>query len=441
LLTRLVERLSADDRVQGAVLLAAPGGSDDPGPGDAASVLIASTWNGYDDLVVELPDLATLVGRAGVVHGDGPRLRCILEDLTRLDLEVVRISDLSPAPRGIGGHVLADRDGVLAQWVRWSAGRTPDPVDEDARRAERLLALDETMRLVERSRPQAQGRGVVADRPFRHATEHHLRRHRERLGDTPVERALVQRIDDLLLPIPQCGEGLVITGDDEAYERFLAVADAEGFRGDRPLFEHARERLTAMNRGPALFEQGFLVPTFDAVEARFRLDVPTGGCKVPLVPAVYVGVGVTPQDHLEVWAAPAIRAANLDTACVWDDGERTTLPRAGGKDPLLAALDTALDVAYERVPDLIARTRRSAHETVKDARAVLAPLHLPASHVEGVLLVAAGSAGIRTRQDAALALCRSAANASPLVARKLALAAGRLLALAAPDAADDDAPC
>jgi hypothetical protein len=247
-------------------------------------------------------------------------------------------------------------------------------------------------------------------------------------SDHAAEAALARRIDAALRSEPAVGEGLRVLGDDDpaaAFESFLATADDEGFKGDRVLFGEAVERLRALSKREPTFDQGFVVPTFDAVEAAFALGDAVGGCQPPLVPGIYVGVGVTPADALEFWAAPFVRFATSTVACVDDLGERDVVARAAGRAPMTAALTSAIDAAWDRLPALIDRARASTTESV-DPAAVLAPLHLPRSFVERAKRHGA-DALMCSRLRCALALCAAGEDASPLVARKLGFAAGRAL--------------
>jgi hypothetical protein len=249
----------------------------------------------------------------------------------------------------------------------------------------------------------------------------------------PVVADIRRRAAAVLAAVPRPGEGLrVVPGRDApedpqaALEGFYRVADGEGFLGDRVLFEAARVRLTELSRRAPVFEEGFVVPTFDAVEARFRFGDGIGGCKVPLVPGVHVGVGVTPADELEFWAAPSVREAACSVACVADTGTRSVRARTVGKDALLAALLEAVDAAWDELPDFLRAARRAARTPVEDAAAAYRPLHLPKTFVEGARRIL-GNPARPSRLALALALCRNGDDAAPLVARKLGLAAGRLL--------------
>jgi hypothetical protein len=272
--------------------------------------------------------------------------------------------------------------------------------------------------------------------PLRHAYGNQVRdRISNSIPAADVASIFGDRVDRALRDIPQPGEGVVVRTDGgdpaHAFERFLAIADGEGFAGDRPLFVHAQQRLTALVGLDATFVYGFVLPTFDAVEARFVLGPPIGGCSLPLVPSVYVGVGVTPGDDLEVWAAPAVGEPSGGVAATWDDGSRAVLGRDAGMAGLQGALDDALADAHERLAGLLARSRAATRLPVEDVRTALRPLHLPRSFVEAAVSITPGAPGHHL--DLALRLTRAAEDAAPLVARKLALAAGRLLAAVPPD--------
>jgi len=443
-LRALRDRLREDDRVLGAALLGSPGlGAHGVEwvcrPGGFIRLVIASTYDGRGKLVDELQALGALITDLAGARSvrDGARWIALTRDLTRLELEVVPLSELKPSGRGVGSIPLVDPQGVVGQWVRWSEGRpveTPDP-DETATRA--VLRLDDAHRHLEWLSPGAHqlvGRPAgIESRPLHHRIGNIVRDRAVFLTppDGEVEAALADAIAGSLRSVPLPGEGVVVLpadgeAADDALERFYAIADAEGFRGDRPLFGRAAERLGELAGHGAAFEHGFCLATFDAVEARFGLDQPTGGCGLPLAPGVVVGVGVTPTDALEVWAAPSVRSATGSVACVLDDGAREVIARAAGKDALFEALDQAVDDAYARVPGLLTAAREAAERPVDDARAALRPLHLPLSHVEAALL-AAGPAGASNSLALALALAQAAEDAAPLVARKLSFAAGRLL--------------
>jgi hypothetical protein len=257
-----------------------------------------------------------------------------------------------------------------------------------------------------------------------------LREARARLNPgNAAHAALGHRIDAQLRSSPGELEGgrvmprLDRTGE---LEPFLKIADDEGFKGDRILFTEATKRLAELAKRPPVFDQGFVIPTFDAVEAGFALGEAVGGCQPPLVPGVYVGVGVTPKDALEFWAAPFVRDPTCSVACVDDTGDRDVVLRSAGREPMLAALTSALDAAFDRLPALIDAARDASKESV-DPSAALAPLHLPKTFVERAKRRGA-DALMCSRLTVALAVARAGNDCAPLVARKFGLAAGRVIA-------------
>jgi hypothetical protein len=243
-----------------------------------------------------------------------------------------------------------------------------------------------------------------------------------------AQASLAARIDAQLAMSPGEAAGLRVRGGDDplaAFEDFLRVADAEGFKGDRILFDEATKRLSDLAKRAPVFDQGFVVPTFDAVEAGFALGEAVGGCQPPLIPGVYVGVGVTPKDALEFWAAPFVRDPTCSVACVDDTGDRDVVLRSAGLDPMVATLTSVVDAAFDRLPALIDRARDATKESV-DPSAVLATLHLPKTFVERAKRRGA-DALMCSRLTVALAVARAGHDCAPLVARKFGLAAGRVI--------------
>jgi hypothetical protein len=429
----LVARCEADPRILGAALLL-------PEHDDWTRVLIATTWDGLEPVADLLPEMAAEIlgnGPAEVRSDhDGTRWRGLTSEDERLDLELVRMSELVPDPRADPARPIHDPAGLLEQWTRWCRGKEPEPIDEEAEveraRTRRLFHLDDGLRSLEQvrrgtRRVQARGR----THPLRHEIGSRLRSVADRIEDEgPVAASLADRVRRATRDVPLAGEGVLVDAfadDEEALERFYGLADDEGFAGDRPLFEAARARLSELGAREPRFEQGFVLPTFDAVEARFGLDEATGGCQPPLVPGVLVGVGVTPKDALEVWAAPCVREPTCATACVADAGERTVCDRGDGLEAVREALLDAVEHAFDRVAGLLGRAREAGEETVGDVQAALRGLHLPRSHAAAVRAGRGIPLSI-TRLALALAVARVGEDGPPLVARKLGLAAGRLLA-------------
>jgi hypothetical protein len=205
------------------------------------------------------------------------------------------------------------------------------------------------------------------------------------------------------------------------------VADGEGFLGDRMLFAEATKRMTELSRRAPVFDEGFVLPTFDAVEARWRIGEATGGCKTPLVPGIHVGVCVTPEDHLEFWAAPFVREPLATVACVADAGTRVVRERAAGKEALVAACVAEVERAWDELPDFLRAARRAGRTPAGDVESALRPLHLPRSYREAAKR-GIGRLLTPTRLQVATALARAGEDQEPLHARKFALAAGRVLA-------------
>lgn len=450
----LLAALAADERVVGAASLAW-----DRFDAREARLVIATTWDGLDAVTADLARLGALAvgGEAHLACPAlqtplGPAWTAVTASARRIEIAAVRIGDLKPGRDGVGAVAVVDPRGVIDQWARWSANRTTEGADvappdgeavpgrpaSDATASRRFLEFDEVLRSAETR--MARGRIAAV-----HAWAF-LRAERSALDlANPVHVSLAARADAVLAVTPGPGTGLRPTfrvGDPAAtLERFYLVADGEGFLGDRFLFNAASKQLAELSRRAPVFDEGFVVPTFDAVEVRWRFGDGVGGCKVPLVPAVHVGVGVTPEDHLEFWAAPAVREPGCSVACVADLGARTVVPRTAGKDALLAALADAVDDAWDRLPALLRAARRAAKITEADPAAAWKPLHLPKSFT-GAARRALEAGPSRSRLALALALARAGDDAAPLIARKLGLAAGRLLWATPTSAAPgDDAAC
>jgi hypothetical protein len=430
--TRLVETLRDDPRVQGLVRLAATDGR--------TRLVVATTWDGRGAVAARLPELAGHVVDtvdAATLH-EGPRLDLLTPTGERLELRAVRIGDLKPSAEGEGGEPLLDPKGLLAQWVEWSHGRPRTEPDADVLEREgarRVLGIDDGLRSLVQLAPGStvlHADGTAA--PIRHAAATHLRARAGRLPAGAAAEAVHARIAEALRAMPHAAAGLRVSGPG-ARERFLSVADAEGFAGDRVLLDAAETHVRAALGREPVFEVGFALATFDQVEARYALGEAVGGCQPPLVPGLLVGVAVTPADELALWSAPTVREPTGAAACVADDGTRAVVARTAGKDALLGALTDAVDGALDTLPTFLRRARGAHLEHVDDPEALLRPLHLPRSHV-----LAGGAHGAltpgTTRLLAALALARAATDMEPVVARKLELAAGRLL-LGAAEAEED----
>jgi hypothetical protein len=412
---RFVEAVKDDPRVLGVARL------DDDFPGSPI-LLVVTTWDGFDALSPDLPRVAS------PLLADGPRIEHRIDgEWTGVDAEgaravvrLRRVGDLVPTPEGPHAKALADPRGFVATWIKCCRSAPDFPVEPQPEQlAEMQLMSDWFVRMLT-EHPEPRTVGELS--PLTLDVRAGLR------DDHPAEAALARRIDAMLRVDPQPGAGVRVsafTHPADKFESFLAIADAEGFKGDRVLFAQAVAHLRKLSNREPVFDHGFLVPTFDAVEAAFALDEGVGGCRVPLVPGVYVGVGVTPTDALEFWAAPFVRVATSSVACVDDTGERDVVPRTAGKDALLSALTSAIDAAYERLPALLDAARAAERDSVDPAKA-LAPLHLPRTFVERAKRHGA-DALMCSRLTVALALCAAGENTSPLVARKLGLAAGRVL--------------
>ncbi len=430
--TRLLAALQGDERVHGVVRLAPTDGR--------TRLIIATTWDGLDAVAARLPEFAALLldtQDAALVPGEA-RLDMVARGGERLELRAMRIGELTPRTEGDGGEPLLDPRGLLRQWVDWSAGRPRHaPTDDATERSveRRILACDDVIRsfsaLAPGSRlvtPTREARGL------RHAMATRLRTRVAALPAGAAADALRARVREALGAMPQAAAGLRVTGTD-ARERFLAVADDEGFAGDRALLDAAESQVRASTGREPRFEAGFALATFDQVEARYALGAAVGGCKPPLVPGLLVGVAVTPADDLALWAAPTVREPACDAACVADEGRRTVVPRDAGRDALLGACTDAVDEALDALPVLLRRARSAHREVLETPRDLLATLHLPRSFIAA----AEAHGGLETRVSrllCALALARAATDMEPLVARKLEFAAGCLLLGAAPG--DDD---
>ncbi len=428
----LVARLRDDPRVLGLARLA-------PEETRLLRVVIVATWDGLEPLSGALPELGASIAGAEEARGFAERAHwtSLTAGLTRIEIEVLRAADLKPARRAARASALLDPNGLVEQWVRYS-DRAPtepasaDPADTSRARVRRLLDAEEVLREFER---MPRGSHVVrsggASFPVRPVLGARLRSLARELSPAePVEAALAARIGTALRTMPLSGEGLrVLPGEDPiaAFEEFLRTADDEGFKGDRVLFAAATERLAALSGRTLVFDEGYVTPTFDRVEARFRLGEAIGGCQPPLVPGVCVGVGVTPDDRLEFWAAPFVREATATVACVADTGARDVRARSVGREALVAACTDTVDAAWERLPGLVDRAREATREPVSDAASALRALHLPRSFVEATL-EGGVSPLLTSRLLLALALARAGEDGAPAVARQFGLAAGRLLA-------------
>jgi hypothetical protein len=412
---RFVEAVKADPRVLGLTQRA-------PGRDSMVRLILVTTWDGTESLP---RDLAAI---CACLLPDGPRVEQTYDDEgkiawtglgadgTRAAVTLRRAADLRPDAACVGDVVLYDPRGIVVQWIRCSDGATDErPVDASRQRTALILGADAMVRRDER---------------VPRAGDHFLRRARASLAlDDPVESLLATRIDRSLQIQPGRGEGTrALPGEDPVaqFESFLTVADGEGFKGDRVLFGETVTRLRDLAKREPVFDQGFVVPTFDAVEAGFALGEAVGGCQPPLIPGVYVGVGVTPKDALEFWAAPFVRDPTCSVACVDDTGERDVVLRAAGRDPMVATLTSVVDAAFDRLPALIDRARDATKESV-DPSAALAALHLPRSFFERAKRRGA-DALMCSRLTVALAVARAGHDCAPLVARKFGLAAGRVLA-------------
>lgn len=410
-----------------------------PTRGGWRHLVVVTTWHGFDAVVGDLPRLGALIlGGPPVVEQRGSTWTGISSDLRRVVLDVRRVGDLLPDDEGAVATVLLDRNGLLDQWVRWSRGRdrTEDPSYAAEWEASETIDLDGELRLLAGLEPGCRTEEGGAEVPLRPIL---VRAVREKLGTrsagAPLAAALAARADELLRSAPQDGAGIRVVprraSAADPYDAFLRVADGEGFRGDRVLFDAAAARLAALSRRAPRFDEGFVVPTFDAVEVRWSFGAGAPLAGTSLVPCVHVGVGVTPADHLDMWAAPAVREACCTVACVADDGNRRVLPRDAGREALLAALVEAVEVAWKRLPGLLRAARRSSRLREDDPAAALAALHLPRTFRESAAALLRREGPV-TRLAVALALSRAGDDAEPLVARKLGWGAGRLLA-SAPD--------
>jgi hypothetical protein len=87
------------------------------------------------------------------------------------------------------------------------------------------------------------------------------------------------------------------------------------------------------------------------------------------------------------------------------------------------------------VPDLLARARGAARESLKDVTATLRETHLPLS-LRSRVMRRLGEGQTVSRLDLALTLTRVARDEHVLAANKLSWAAGRVLVLADPAAPD-----
>jgi len=442
----LLEHLAEDVRVLGVARMQS---RPTPTP-DELHVLVVTTWDGLNPIGGTLPALADRVIPAEHVLLDdlreprpielepGPRLWRYDRDGRQLVIEVIRIADLKPSFRGEHARALVDPQGALTQWIEWSRGRKQAEVDDAALHRDALRRASITAIEYRALRTLPPGTQMANDdlRSLRHSVAERLRRRSARLPDGEPYDRLRQLVETATAGVPLASDGVrELTPGVEGFERFVTAADGEGFRGDRPLFAAAVEALRGAQSAEPVFEEGFALPTFDQVEARFALGEAVGGCKPPLVPSVVVGVAVTENDELAFWSAPALHPPHATVACVADPGDRVTLLRTAGKDALFGACEDSAAAAAEALPDLLRRARSAHQERLDEPEAALRPLHLPRSYVVAVERLGGLDAG-RTRLELALTLARAGEDMSPIVARHMGRAAGRLL-LAAEPAADD----
>jgi hypothetical protein len=404
-IAKFIEAVKDDPRVLGVTRRQAD---------DECVLLLVTTWDGFESLPADLPRLGRDLLPAGpcIEQVVAARWTGLGVDGSRASLELRRAADLKPDRHRVDDEVLFDPREVVGQWLRCNrAAPSPPATPVDAIGS--LLVADSMLRRAPRVLPQAAFLRVI--RP-------HLP------AEGSIEASVAARIDDFLRgePLVEFGERRVVPRTAGDWESFLAVADDEGFKGDRVLFGEAVTRLRDLSKREPVFDQGFVVPTFDAVEAAFALGEAVGGCQPPLVPGVYVGVGVTPKDALEFWAAPFVRDPTCSVACVDDTGDRDVVERTAGREPMVASLTSVVDAAFDRLPALIDRARDATKESV-DPAAVLATLHLPRSFVERSKRRGA-DALMCSRLTVALAVARAGHDCAPLVARKFGLAAGRVLA-------------
>jgi len=423
---RFVDAVKDDPRVLGVARLAEHSI-------EGLQLLLVTTWDGGESLPAELPRLA------GPLAGDGPRIEQLRHpappharmtatwtalgtDGTRAFVGLRRAGDLVPQFGAREVEILHDPRGVIETWRRAAVNASDAACLANEQASD---ATDEQFLVDQMLRDEENGLTEWSTESYDWFAVA-----RERLDQSDAAQAsLAARIDAHRAISPGEAAGLRALGGDHppaAFETFLGVADDEGFKGDRVLFGEAVTRLRDLSKREPVFDQGFVVPTFDAVEAAFALGEAVGGCQPPLIPGVYVGVGVTPKDALEFWAAPFVRDPTCSVACVDDTGERDVVERAAGRDPMVATLTSVLDAAFDRLPALIDRARDTTTESV-DPAAVLATLHLPRSFVERAKRHGA-DALMCSRLTVALAVARAGHDCAPLVARKFGLAAGRVIA-------------
>lgn len=425
-IAKFVDAVKDDPRVLGVARL-------EGHPSEVIHLLVVTTWDGGDSLPGEMSHLC------GPLVGDGPRIEklccpappharmtatwaAIGADSSRAFVGLRRAGDLVPQFSGRDAAIIHDPRSLIDTWIRYSKNESDEGClsrEEVSSQADSLLMVDSMLR------DAAHGFN-----PWTQESYDWLRAPRAALDPADAAHsALAARIDGHLRTQPGQAEGSRVTGRDDAAARFnsfLTIADDEGFKGDRVLFNEATKRLRELAKREPVFDQGFVVPTFDAVEAGFALGEAVGGCQPPLIPGVYVGVGVTPKDALEFWAAPFVRDPTCSVACVDDTGERDVVLRSAGRDPMIATLTSVVDAAWDRLPALIDAARDASKESVDPAKA-MAALHLPKSFVERAKRRGA-DALMCSRLTVALAVARAGDDCAPLVARKFGLAAGRVIA-------------
>lgn len=427
-----VQTLSGWPEVEGIARLA---GLRDP---SRTRLLVATRYDAWAAVAARVRVLFEHDAPAGraVATSDGGRVASTARtvsaldtDGARLDVEVVRVGEVLPCAVGETAEPLHDPKGVLEQWVRWSRGR-PKPERSAVDAAAELLELDDALRSIETLPP---GAGPVgAPRSVRHATTHLLHRRADAMQHYGAE-AFRERLTSATADVPPPAEAVrEDAGGEAGWERFLGLADREGFRGDRVLFEAVTARLAELTDSQPTFAIGFCLPTFDQVEGRWDLDrtVDLGGHTFRA--GVWFGVGVTPADALEFWAAPCLTPVDGGVEWIADDGERPALLRTAGRDAFTDLLRDAVDRAHARA-SAFEDAAASAFETeAADVDAAARSLSLARSAAGAIrrFLPTIGAGESATAGHIALALSRAATEADPLVARLYARAAGRLAARA-----------
>lgn len=389
--------------------------------------LVATSWDGVETIADVVERELRSTGDKLVVR-EGLEIVALGTDDRRLDVEVRRIGEVKPSATGERASALYDPQGLIEQWTRWSRGRPiPEPVLPEP--GGEVVALDEALRRFQALPQGATRLGPGGEiEPLRPLLAEALRRRAAALDRSdPFAARLAERIEAALADVAPAGDGIrEDLGGEAGYERFLGVADREGFAGDRVLFDRVTARLRDRTGTEPRFAVGFCLPTFDQVEGRWDVGASIRLHDLEFVPGVYVGVGVTPSDALEFWAAACVTPASGGVEWIAEHGRRDALERSAGREAFFALLDQVVDQALGERDVFHRQVESSFDETPTDPAAALRSLSLAVSARNAALRALEGTGGT-SRGHLALALSRAGSDARPLVARLLARSAGRLV--------------